>query len=102
MEVKKNNAYTSGNRSVGRDKLKDRRLSRRNDEPISWNSITSGTIASLVQSATAIGGCAILGTTSDGGALSVTVIVGDDRIREYPRTDDEVAELARQLAEEYA
>lgn len=66
-----------------------------------WNSITPGAIAGLVQSACSLGGCAILGTTSDGGALSVTVIIGTERIRDYPRDDKDVTAFTGWLAEQY-
>jgi hypothetical protein len=102
MEAKKNEPRFRTNTNTTRGEYKDRRATRSSSEPASWNAVQPTTIAALVQAATACGGCAILGITSDGGALSITVIVGNDRVREYPRDNQGVLDFTQWLAEEYA
>lgn len=51
---------------------------------ITWEDIPSDDIRALVTDVNRVGGAIILGSTSDGGALSITILMGDDRIREWP------------------
>lgn len=44
----------------------------------------------------------MLGRTSDGGALSVCILDGDTKIKEYPHTADEVADVVQAIIDEYA
>jgi hypothetical protein len=50
----------------------------------SWDNIPQEKIARLVKAACGQGCGLVLGVTSDGGALSITLLDGDERIREWP------------------
>lgn len=68
---------------------------------VSWDNIPSDTIASLVRLATNAGAAVILGRTSDQGALSVYVLDGKYKVREYPHSEAAVDELVAWLRDEY-
>lgn len=51
-----------------------------------WRDVPSADIAEVVQWVTGAGEGIILGCTSDGGALSITILSGDDRVRQFPAT----------------
>jgi hypothetical protein len=43
----------------------------------------------------------MFGRVSDGGALSVCILDRDEKIKEYPRTADEVQKLLTWLKDDY-
>lgn len=49
-----------------------------------WRDIPAVEIGTMVQFITSSGEAVILGCTSDGGAVSITILSGDDRIRQFP------------------
>lgn len=51
-----------------------------------WRDVPATDIGTVIQFITAAGEAVILGCTSDGGALSITVLSGDERIRQFPAT----------------
>jgi hypothetical protein len=61
----------------------------RNRASISWHDIPAERIGTFVHAVTQSGAAVMLGRTSDNGALSVTILDGDERIREWPHTVDE-------------
>lgn len=69
---------------------------------LSWNSIETDAVAFLVQAGTMNGNCLILSTTTDGGALAVTYINGNQRVRDYPRSSEQVREFAQHLVDTYS
>lgn len=68
---------------------------------VSWSDVTAASIAQFVAAVTDAGSACILGRTSDGGALSITVLSGNERFREWPHTADEATEVLDYLASEY-
>jgi len=53
-----------------------------------WENVPSDDLAELVQKLCDNGFGLVLGRTSDGGALSITVLDGEQRIREYSASVD--------------
>jgi hypothetical protein len=43
----------------------------------------------------------MFGRTSDGGALSVCILDGDTKIKEYPHTAEEATTVLKAVAEEF-
>lgn len=60
---------------------------------IDWDEIPQDRIGLLVHAVTHAGAAIMLGRTSDGGALSVTVLDGENRIREWPNSVEEFDSL---------
>src|SRR4051794_20011852 len=71
----------------------DRGYSRANTggarRSFSFKDIDAEDIGRFAQRATSQGLAIILGVTSDGGACSVTILDGDERIREWPSSLDD-------------
>lgn len=61
---------------------------------VEWEQLSDAAISGLVRAAAKDGRAVILGITSDGGAFSVTILDGDQRIREWPRSSEEFEDLA--------
>lgn len=59
-----------------------------------WGDIESSDIGQLVKDVCDAGHGLVLGRTSDGGALSITVLDGDERIREWPATIEDFTTFA--------
>lgn len=58
-----------------------------------WDEIPQEQIGLLVHAITKSGAAIMFGRTSDGGALSLTVLDGDNRIREWPRSAEDFESL---------
>jgi hypothetical protein len=81
----------------------------RNDRPygrareaFQWSDIPAGEIGDFVHSVTGRSAAVILGTTSDGGALSITILDGEERIRDWPSNRGEFERLAAWVRESFA
>lgn len=83
----------------------DRGYSRANTgrtrRSFSFRDIEAEDIGRFVQRATSQGLAVILGVTSDGGACSVTILDGDERIREWPSSLDDWNALHTWLSTRY-
>lgn len=66
------------------DRGYSRAYTGRSRSRFSYKDIPAEEIGLFVQRATTAGLAVIFGVTSDGGALSVTILDGDERIREWP------------------
>lgn len=73
----------------------------RNLGSVGWRDISADSIAELVRLTSSNGGAIMLGATSDGGALSICVLAGNDKIKEYPRTQTEIDSFLLWLGTEY-
>lgn len=67
-------------------------------QPIGWDEVDPNAIAALVSATTNAGDALIFGRTSDGGALSLTILSGNDKHREYWNDPEAATEGLRQLA----
>jgi hypothetical protein len=88
------------NRSVSRGNT-DRPRGRAR-EAFQWSDLPASDVGEFVQSVTNTGAALILGGTSDGGALSVTILQGEERTRDWPSTPEEFAKLAEWVREDFA
>lgn len=66
--------------------------------PIGWDEVDAVTVAAFVAAVTNAGDAVILGRTSDGGALSVCILSGDTKHREYLSDPDAAVEALKRLA----
>lgn len=66
-----------------------------------FSHIEAEDIGKFVQLATSAGLGVVLGVTSDGGATSVTILDGDERIREWPSSTQDWADLHQWLNTRY-
>lgn len=69
---------------------------------IHWSDIDATTLRLAVDSATRAGAAIMFGRTTDGGALSVCILDGPDKIKEYPHSASEAEALLRAVSEEFA
>lgn len=68
---------------------------------IYWSAIDATKIRAALDGVTRQGGAIMFGRTSDGGALSVCILDGDTKIKEYPHTVAEAEETLTAILEEY-
>lgn len=64
---------------------------------IAWDEVSYPQIGEMVAAVTRDGSALLLGTTRDGGALVVTVCAGDERIKFYASTAEEVASMIQNV-----
>jgi len=69
---------------------------------VSWSEVANQLLRDAIVAITDAGGAFLIGRTSDGGALSMQVLDGDERIKEYPHTVDECEALLRWLISMYS
>lgn len=60
-----------------------------------WGEIPNQVIRDAVCAVTNAGGAIMFGRTSDKGAFSITVLDGDERVREWPHTAEECEQSLR-------
>lgn len=68
---------------------------------IHWSDVDKGRLALLVDTITRAGGAVMFGRTQDGGALSLVVLHGESKMKEYPHTAVEAEELLQWLVDEF-
>ena len=73
----------------------------RHGDGVSYAAISPDTIRSIVQTVANGGGAVMFGQTRDGGAYSVMVLLGDEKIKEYPRDQTDFDNLLVWLIDEY-
>jgi hypothetical protein len=56
---------------------------------VDWDEIPADDIGKLVHTVTKQGAACMFGITSDRGALSVTILDGENRVREWPRSRED-------------
>ena len=66
-----------------------------------WSSIPSELVTELVRVVTDSGAAIMFGLTSDRGALSLCILAGEEKLKEYPRDETEVQNLLLWLKDEY-
>lgn len=70
-------------------------------EPCVWSDVSVSDIGAALDAVTRAGGAIMLGVTSDGGAYSICVLYGQDKIKEYPHSAAECGATMRALAETF-
>lgn len=78
-----------------------RRKNLRAVVPIYWSDAEQGALRLAVDAVTRGGAAIMLGRTSDGGALSICILDGDTKIKEYPHSTEELSALLAAIADEY-
>jgi len=87
------NPKPTANAPRGERAYNDRRITGKPTTRIQWLDVDAERLQSAVNIVAENGGCIILSKTSDGGALSCTVITGNDRLREWPASVDAAHEV---------
>lgn len=90
---------TNGQRAGGSGKWSKYRAGSRSDKRFSWSGVDSSIILDAVVSVTAGGAAIMFGQTRDGGCGVVTVCDGDDRLKLYGNSVEQMEEELRQLHE---
>lgn len=67
-----------------------------------WSEVPNQAIRDVVVAITNAGAAIMFGRTSDKGAFSITVLDGDERIREWPHTAEECESTIRWLLDMFA
>jgi hypothetical protein len=66
-----------------------RDLSGRPKGTVEWAEINNQLLRDCLCAVTSAGAAIMFGRTSDGGALSITVLDGEQRVKEYPHSVDD-------------
>lgn len=72
----------------GLERAVEQRQGRRK-KGISWGNLDPAEIGRFVRLCCDTGNGLVLGITSDGGALSITVLNGNTKIKEYPSSEED-------------
>ena len=89
-----NNPATNGQRQ--------RKAGPRPRAIVSWSEIDNQVLRDAIVSVCDNGAAIILGKTTDGGALSITVLDGNDKIREWPHSIEDTENTLRWLVDMFA
>lgn len=68
---------------------------------VSWSDIPASTISELVGLVTKYGAAIMFGCTSDGGAYSLCILDNQNKVKEYPRDEQDVHNILTWLRDEY-
>lgn len=71
------------------------RLRPREIHTADWGEVPNQVLRDAIVSVTNAGAAIMFGRTSDKGAFSITILDGDERIREWPHTVDECEQSLR-------
>jgi hypothetical protein len=69
---------------------------------IYWSDLEAVSIRGAVDAVTRAGGAILMSRTSDGGALSICILDGDCKVKEYPHTSAEAEELLAAILDQYS
>jgi hypothetical protein len=81
---------------------KQRPIRPREIHTADWSEVQNQAIRDVVVAVTHAGAAIMFGRTSDKGAFSITVLDGDERIREWPHTVEECESTIRWLLDMFA
>lgn len=68
---------------------------------IHWSDVSADSLRLAIDGITRQGAAVMFGRTSDGGALSLCILDGDTKIKEYPHTPEEAQAVILAIVEEY-
>jgi putative hemolysin len=69
--------------------------------PRYWSDVDDTAIRFAIDACTRAGGAIMFGVTTDGGAYSICVLHGQDKLKEYPHDAAECADLLRAIGESF-
>jgi hypothetical protein len=81
----------------GRSDVRESRLRPRERTVVTWDEVDNQLLRDTICAVTGAGAAIMLGRTSDGGALSISVLDGDQRIKEWPSTIEEAEKTLQWL-----
>jgi hypothetical protein len=70
--------------------------------PRYWSDVDANVIRGAVDAVTRAGGAIMFGVTSDGGAYSLCILHGQDKLKEYSHDPQELTDLLKAITEEFA
>jgi len=76
------------------------RANYRNVVDRNWNDVPSDVVTELVSVCTSAGAAIMFGRTSDGGALSLCILDGDSKIKDYFREPEDLETFLAWLKDE--
>lgn len=79
-----------------------KRIAPRERTTITWGEIDNGLLRNAVCAVADNGAAILLGKTSDGGALSIKVFDGNDKVEEWPHSVADCESTLRWLIEMFA
>lgn len=97
-----NNGPTRNASSKGAKTAPVWRSNTRSAEPCNWSDIEPNTLRGCVDAVARSGGAIMFGVTSDGGAYSVCVLHGSQKIKEYPHGKAECEEVLQNMLQWFA
>lgn len=71
-------------------------------QTVEWDGVPNQLLRDAICAVTGRGAAIMLSRTTDGGALSITVLDGGERIKEYPRDVDECEQTLRWLVDMFS
>jgi hypothetical protein len=74
--------------------------SKRDREALSWGTADFDVIARAIEAVTAAGDALVFGRTTDGGALSLSVLSGGERYTEYASSVEDAEDALRRATED--
>jgi len=77
---------------------------RKNTSAIStcdWSTVDANLLRGAVDSVAKAGGAIMFGITADGGAYSLCLLQGDQKVKEYPHSTEELNETLRGMIQWY-
>ena len=77
------------------------RRNYKNRELLAYKGDAAEIVSDMVDLVSKHGGAIMFGLTSDGGAYSVCVLAGSEKIKEYPSSVEELSALHMWLRDEY-
>lgn len=79
-----------------------RNLASRPRSSVSWEEVKNQLLRDCICAVTGAGAAIMLGRTSDGGALSITVLDGEQRVKEYPHDVEDAESTLAWLVSMYS
>lgn len=68
---------------------------------VDYATIPADLVHSIVKAVAGAGGAVMFGQTRDGGAFSIMVLVDNEKVKEYPRDEEEVRRVLNWITDEY-
>jgi len=66
-----------------------------------WSAIDPAILRGAVDAVTKSGGAIMFGVTADGGAFSICILQGDQKVKEYPHSTEELEEMLKGITQWY-
>jgi len=94
------NRPTGKNKNTSGGVLLKWRENKQSQAPCYWGDLDAKILMGAVDSVVRAGGAIMLGSTSDGGAYSICILLADDKVKEYPHSVEECEIVLRAVMQE--